>query len=74
MLSRNLLYTALTRARRVLLVVGDQAALRRAAADARELSRQTGLGALLTGARSPSRQGDPSLSPAGPVAAAESGR
>jgi len=49
MLSRNLLYTGLTRAKRALLIVGDQAALRRAAADARELSRQTGLIALLTG-------------------------
>jgi exodeoxyribonuclease V alpha subunit len=50
MLSRNLLYTGLTRAKQALLIVGDQAALRRAAADARELSRQTGLIALLKGA------------------------
>ena len=50
MLSRNLLYTGLTRAKQALLIVGDQAALRRAAADAREMSRQTGLIPLLTGA------------------------
>jgi exodeoxyribonuclease V alpha subunit len=65
MLSRNLLYTGLTRAKQALLIVGDQAALRRAAADTRELSRQTGLAALLTGRAGPNAQ---------PLADAASGR
>jgi exodeoxyribonuclease V alpha subunit len=48
MLSRNLLYTALTRARRAAVVIGDEAALVRAVAETRDLRRCTGLGALLT--------------------------
>jgi exodeoxyribonuclease V alpha subunit len=48
MLSRNLLYTALTRARRAAVVIGDEAALVRAVAETRDLRRYTGLGALLT--------------------------
>jgi hypothetical protein len=48
MLSRNLLYTALTRARRCAIVVGDQAALARAVAETRDLQRTTGLAPLLT--------------------------
>lgn len=50
MLSRNLLYTALTRARRAVVIVGDEAALlARAVAETREQRRQTGLAALLAG-------------------------
>jgi exodeoxyribonuclease V alpha subunit len=48
MLSRNLLYTALTRARRAAVLVGDEAALVRAVAETRDLERCTGLAALLT--------------------------
>jgi exodeoxyribonuclease V alpha subunit len=53
MLSRNLLYTALTRARRYAVVVGDPPALARAAAETRDLQRSTGLVALLRGAPAP---------------------
>ncbi|HET8631829.1 MAG TPA: AAA family ATPase, partial [Thermomicrobiales bacterium] len=49
MLSRNLLYTALTRARRAAVLVGDEAAIRRAVAEARDTARHTGLAALLAG-------------------------
>jgi exodeoxyribonuclease V alpha subunit len=56
MLSRNLLYTALTRARRAAVVIGDEAALVRAVAETRDLHRCTGLGALLTAA-APLREG-----------------
>jgi exodeoxyribonuclease V alpha subunit len=51
MLSRNLLYTALTRARRAVVVVGDEAAIARAVAETRDMNRQTGLAALLAEAR-----------------------
>ena len=47
MLSRNLLYTGLTRARQAVVVVGDQAAIARAVAETRDQNRQTGLPALL---------------------------
>jgi exodeoxyribonuclease V alpha subunit len=47
MLSRSLLYTAITRARRAVVVVGDEAAIARAVADARDQNRRTGLAALL---------------------------
>jgi len=47
MLSRNLLYTALTRARRAAVIVGDEAAIARAVAETRERERRTGLAALL---------------------------
>lgn len=47
MLSRNLLYTALTRARRAAVLVGDEAAIARAVAETRDQQRRTGLGALL---------------------------
>lgn len=50
MLSRNLLYTALTRAKRAVVVVGDEAAIARAVAETRDLRRQTGLATLLAGA------------------------
>jgi exodeoxyribonuclease V alpha subunit len=52
-LSRNLLYTALTRARRAVVVVGDQAAIAEAVARTRDQERVTGLPALLkeSGAR-----------------------
>ena len=47
MLTRNLLYTALTRARRVVVVVGDEAGIARAVAETRDMQRHTGLGWLL---------------------------
>ena len=46
-LSRNLLYTALTRARRAVVVVGDEAAIREAVARTRDQERVTGLPVLL---------------------------
>ncbi|MDP9375256.1 MAG: AAA family ATPase, partial [Chloroflexota bacterium] len=49
MLSRNLLYTALTRARRAAVLVGDEAAIARAVAEVRDQRRSTGLAALLAG-------------------------
>ena len=47
-LSRNLLYTALTRARRAAVVIGDQAAIARAVAETRDQNRMTGLAQLLS--------------------------
>lgn len=47
MLSRNLLYTALTRARRAAVIVGDEAAIARAVAETRDAQRVTGLATLL---------------------------
>jgi exodeoxyribonuclease V alpha subunit len=47
MLSRNLLYTALTRARRAVVIVGDEPAIARTVAETREMERCTGLRALL---------------------------
>jgi exodeoxyribonuclease V alpha subunit len=47
MLTRNLLYTALTRARRAVVIVGDEAAITRAVAETRDQERSTGLAALL---------------------------
>ena len=49
MLTRNLLYTALTRARKAVIVVGDQEAIARAVAETRDGQRQTGLEWLLAG-------------------------
>jgi exodeoxyribonuclease V alpha subunit len=46
-LSRNLLYTALTRARRAAVVVGDEAAIAEAVARTRDQERVTGLPVLL---------------------------
>jgi exodeoxyribonuclease V alpha subunit len=51
MLSRNLLYTALTRARRFAVLVGDEAAIGRAVAETRDQDRSTGLAALLDAAQ-----------------------
>ncbi|MDB5058529.1 MAG: recombinase [Chloroflexi bacterium] len=48
MLSRSLLYTAITRARQAVVIVGDDAAIVRAVADVRDQNRYTGLAALLT--------------------------
>ena len=48
MLQRNLLYTAVTRARRVCVVVGDQRALARAARNGDPMVRHTRLAGLLT--------------------------
>ncbi|HWE61041.1 MAG TPA: AAA family ATPase [Chloroflexota bacterium] len=49
MLTRNLLYTALTRARKAVVVIGDQEAIARAVAELRDTQRQTGLAWLLAG-------------------------
>ncbi|MGE3910056.1 MAG: AAA family ATPase, partial [Chloroflexota bacterium] len=46
-LSRNLLYTALTRARKAVVIVGDEAAIRAAVARTRDQERVTGLPVLL---------------------------
>jgi exodeoxyribonuclease V alpha subunit len=51
MLSRNLLYTAVTRARRAVVIVGDRAAIERAVAETRDQERCTGLATLLAGGR-----------------------
>ena len=51
MLGRTLLYTALTRARRLLVVVGQKKALHLAVRDWRRTPRQTALGGLLDGTR-----------------------
>ena len=48
LLSRNLLYTGLTRAKRAAVIVGDEAAIARAVANTRAQERHTGLRALLT--------------------------
>jgi exodeoxyribonuclease V alpha subunit len=53
MLSRNLLYTALTRARRAAVIIGDEAAAARAVAEVREQERRTGLAALLRSSHLP---------------------
>jgi exodeoxyribonuclease V alpha subunit len=47
MLSRNLVYTALTRARRAAVLIGDEAAIARAVAETRDQERHTGLASLL---------------------------
>src|SRR6185436_4122412 len=46
-LSRNLLYTAITRARRAVVIVGDEAAIAAAVARMRDQERMTGLPVLL---------------------------
>ncbi len=51
MLSRNLLYTALTRARRFAVLVGDEAAIARAVAETRDQNSGTGLATLLKAGR-----------------------
>ncbi len=48
MLSRSLLYTGLTRARRAVVVIGDQQAIARAVHETRDQRRQTGLPTLLS--------------------------
>jgi exodeoxyribonuclease V alpha subunit len=57
LLSRNLLYTGLTRARRAAVIVGDEAAIARAVANTRDRERRTGLHALLTMAGGHDEQG-----------------
>ncbi|MFN8635285.1 MAG: AAA family ATPase [Chloroflexota bacterium] len=52
-LSRNLLYTAITRARRAVVVVGDEAAIREAVARTRDQERVTGLPVLLRAGEEP---------------------
>jgi exodeoxyribonuclease V alpha subunit len=60
-LSRNLLYTAITRARRAVVIVGDQAAIAQAVARTRDQERVTGLPVLLQiGADVPSSPERPS--------------
>jgi exodeoxyribonuclease V alpha subunit len=59
MLSRNLLYTALTRARRAAVLIGDEAALVRAVAETRDLERCTGLAALLAAGPPPGERAVP---------------
>jgi exodeoxyribonuclease V alpha subunit len=51
MLSRNLLYTALTRARGAVVLIGDEAAIARAVAQTRDQERHTGLASLLRAQR-----------------------
>ena len=51
MLSRNLLYTALTRARGAAVLIGDEAAIARAVAETRDQERRTGLATLLRAQR-----------------------
>jgi exodeoxyribonuclease V alpha subunit len=51
LLQRNLLYTALTRARRLCVVVGDARALRRAVENHALANRNTGLATRLRGPR-----------------------
>jgi exodeoxyribonuclease V alpha subunit len=63
MLSRNLLYTALTRARRAAVLIGDEAALVRAVAETRDLERCTGLAALLAAGPSPGQGAQGALPP-----------
>ncbi len=46
--TRNLLYTALTRARGAAVIVGDEAAIQRAVANTRDMNRSTGLRDLLS--------------------------
>jgi exodeoxyribonuclease V alpha subunit len=45
--TRNLLYTALTRARKAVVIIGDDAAIERAVANTRDMARRTGLADLL---------------------------
>jgi exodeoxyribonuclease V alpha subunit len=47
MLQRNLLYTAVTRAKRLVVLVGQQRALQRAVANAEQSARESGLAARL---------------------------
>jgi hypothetical protein len=49
MLGRTLLYTALTRARELVILVGQQKALSLAVRDWRQQERQTALAGLLSG-------------------------
>ena len=49
MLGRTLLYTAVTRAQRLVVIVGQQRALAMAVKDWRRSPRHTALGALLAG-------------------------
>jgi len=52
MLQRNLLYTAITRARRLVVLIGSQRALRRAVENSRPSERQSGLAPRLRAATS----------------------
>jgi exodeoxyribonuclease V alpha subunit len=59
LLQRTLLYTAITRARRLCVVVGDPRALRHAVENSARAARNTGLAARLRGPRLPARALDP---------------
>jgi exodeoxyribonuclease V alpha subunit len=61
MLSRNLLYTALTRARRAAVLIGDEPALARAVRETRDQERCTGLAALLDAGVDGAAPFDPSV-------------
>ena len=50
LLQRNLLYTAVTRGKRLVVLVGSERAIRRAVGEAEAGARHTGLRARLTGA------------------------
>jgi exodeoxyribonuclease V alpha subunit len=67
MLTRNLLYTALTRAKRLAVLIGDRAAVERAVGETRDQERCTALRALL--------RGEPAVlpAPAGTAALGETG-
>jgi exodeoxyribonuclease V alpha subunit len=51
MLRRNLLYTAVTRGKRLVVLVGSERAIRRAVDDTATVARQTGLCARLRALR-----------------------
>jgi exodeoxyribonuclease V alpha subunit len=55
LLTRNLLYTGLTRAKRAAVIIGEAAAIARAVANTRDQERRTGLRALLTPEAGPPR-------------------
>ena len=58
-MQRTLLYTAITRARRLCVVVGDPRALRHAVENSARAARNTGLAERLRGPRLPARALDP---------------
>ncbi|HEU0025616.1 MAG TPA: AAA family ATPase, partial [Ktedonobacterales bacterium] len=59
LLQRTLLYTAITRAKRLCVVVGDPRALRHAVENSARAARNTGLAERLRGPRLPARALDP---------------
>jgi exodeoxyribonuclease V alpha subunit len=73
MLSRNLLYTALTRARRAAVLIGDEPALARAVRETRDQERCTGLAALLDDGAAGAAGADASDTSAGAATAPPAG-